>query len=71
MYNVIVGDQQRETELRRQEAVDAAKELSRDTHRQVKVLNDDKFERLVFRRGRLLESTYVTQDRRNRRGPLS
>ena len=71
MYTVIVGEQTRKSDLDRDAAVEQAKRMSQRTYEPVRVLHDRKFERLVFRRGSLQESVFVTRDRRSRRGPLS
>jgi len=54
----------------REQAVRAARELSEQTFRPVKVLNAGRWERLVYRRGELLEGLYVTRDRRRQMCPL-
>lgn len=55
----------------RAEAVRAARELSENTFRPVKVLNAGRWERLTYRRGELLEGLYVTRDRRRQMCPLA
>lgn len=55
----------------RQGAIKAAKQMSENTHKSVKVLNEARYERLMFRRGELLEGIYVTRDRRRKLGPLN
>lgn len=54
----------------RHQAILAAKQLSENTHRTVKVLNEGRYERLMYRRGELLEGIYITRDRRKQVGPL-
>lgn len=66
MYEVIVGEESKKTDLLRMEAVRAAKELGGNTHRPVRVENERQFDFLTFRRGKLIESRYVTRDRRRR-----
>lgn len=55
----------------REQAVRAARELSEQTFRPVKVLNAGRWERLTYKRGELLEGLFVTRDRRRQMCPLS
>lgn len=71
MYTVEIQEGEKRNEFEdRQQAVKVAKNLSENTHQTVKVLNDGRYERLMFRRGELQEGIYVTPDRRRRMGPL-
>lgn len=72
MYTVQIHDTEQQKQFpTRHQAVRAAKEISEETHRPVMVLNEGRYERLMFRRGELLEGVFVTRDRRRKMGPLS
>lgn len=71
MYSIVVGENIRETQLPRSAAITAAKQMSQSTFSQVRAVDERGRERLIFRRGQLLESTFVTVDRQSRRGSLS
>ena len=65
MYKVITSGRKREFESR-EEAIRAAKRLSRRMHDNVKVLRGNGSERMMYRNGRLEEGVYITPDRRGR-----
>lgn len=64
LYAVLTGDLVRERADSRREAVKFAKSLSNRRNGRVTVRRTDGWECLIYRDGKLMESTLVTFDRR-------